>query len=128
MRFLLTIGALALMMVACSGTASPPARCERAPQAILDKISEGLTIAGGGSLSNGWAVRSKDYEKVWFVAAELTGEGIPASTMAIWATNSLNGDGMIFSAGAMAKEFSQWGPGSFSSTDDGAQEAIRCAE
>lgn len=110
-------------------------RCEPVDDALVDGISEGLTVDGGGSLRNARAVRSEDYEKVWFVAADLQGESLEGSEdIGIWATNSLTvGEGLIMAVGGYATEFSDWGDGGqtdaqLSINDDGAQEARGCVE
>lgn len=112
-------------------TATPASRCQPAPAILLDSIAEGLTVTGGGGLSNGWTVRSADYEQAYFVAAEITGEGMGGS-IGLWITNDPASPGMLFSVNAFAKEFSQWPDGgntdaAFSQSDDGAREALDCA-
>lgn len=104
------------------------AGCDRAPAALLSAIETGLTVTGGGSLSNGYIVRSSDYEQVYFVAAQIEGEGMDDS-VGVWATNDPDGGGLIFAAEGLAREFSDWGDGpGFSSSDDGLSEARDCAE
>jgi hypothetical protein len=107
-------------------------RCEPASPALIDAISEGLNIAGGGSLTNGFTVRSEDFDEVFFVAAELVGADLDGE-VAVWATNRLDGTGSVFSVGGFANEFSDWGDGgatdaNLSLDDDGAEEAEDCAE
>jgi hypothetical protein len=71
------------MLAACSGTdtvggdnrtqspqstASPTTvtgRCELVSSAVLNAIAEGLTVTGGGTLRNGYAVKSDDFSKVY---------------------------------------------------------------
>lgn len=109
-------------------------RCEPVDDALVDGISEGLTVDGGGSLRNAQAVRSGDYKKVWFIAADIQGPGLEGSEdIGIWATNSLVGEGLIMAVGGYATEFSDWGDGGqtdaqLSTSDDGAQEARGCVE
>ena len=94
---------------------------------MLSAIEQGLTVTGGGSLSNGQVVRSDDFENVYFVAAQIEGEGMEDS-VGVWATNDPGGDGTIFSAEGFAREFSDWGDGpGFSPSDDGLDEARDCA-
>lgn len=112
-------------------TPTPASRCQPAPAILLDSIAEGLTVTGGGSLRNGWTVRSDDFEKAHFVAAEITGAGMDG-TVGLWVTNNPNNPTMLFSVDAFAKEFSDWGDGgstdaAFSQIDDGAKEARNCA-
>src|SRR3990167_7313001 len=78
-----TLGALAAIALAIAlfnavgggGDRSAPAdgvRCAPA-LAAARRIEGGLTVDGGGSLSNAQAVRSGDFDSVWFVAAEIDG-------------------------------------------------------
>lgn len=102
-------------------------RCDRASAAVVSAIESGLTVTGGGSLSNAFIVRSDDFESVYFVAAQIEGEGL-SDTVGVWARNDPQGGGAIFSAEALAVEFSDWGEGpGFSSSDDGLSEARDCA-
>lgn len=82
----------------------------------------------------GFAVRSNDYERVWFVAAEITGPGIePKQAIGLWAINGeLDEPGIILSVNGFALEFTEYPDGSTtdaqtSQFDDGAQEALACA-
>lgn len=114
-----------------AATPTPASRCQPAPAILLDSIAEGLTVTGGGGLRNGWTVRSDDYQKAYFVAAEITGEGMGGS-VGVWVTNDPASPGSILSVNAFANEFSDWGDGrstdaAFSLSSDGAQEAIVCA-
>lgn len=113
-------------------TAAPASRCQPATTVLLDSIAEGLTVTGGGSLRNGWTVRSDDFQKAHFVAAEITGEGMDG-TIGLWVTNDPASPQMLFSVNAFAKEFSDWADGgstdaAFSQSDDGAREAIDCTK
>lgn len=112
-------------------TATLASRCQPAPAILLDSIAEGLTVNGGGGLRNGWTVRSDDFEKAHFVAAEITGEGM-TGTIGLWVTNDPASPGALFSVNAFAKEFSDWADGgstdaAFNQANDGAREAIACA-
>jgi hypothetical protein len=116
-----------LMLVGCGGTEtaesdnrteSPQAtaapttvvgRCEKVSSAVLNAIAEGLTVTGGGTLRGGYAVKSKDFSKVYMVAADIQGTGMEGnSEVGVWATNSLDGTGLIFAVDGLAKEFSDW--------------------
>lgn len=142
MRFLALVATAAVVVGGCGREAGNPpvqgggaaSRCETAPAALVQAISTGLTITGGGSIRNAKAVKSAAFEKVWFVSADLEGSGLEGSDdIATWATNGLNGVGMIFAVGAVANEFSDWGDGGtagakLSLSDDGAQASIDCAK
>lgn len=119
--------------IPATATPEPVAtRCQPADPALLAAIAAGLTVDGGGDLRNGWTVRSSDFEKVYFVAAEITGAGMNG-TVGLWATNDPAGAGMIFAVDGLANEFSDWADGrktdaAFSTFNDGAREAIDCAK
>jgi len=72
-------------------------------------IAEGLTVQGGGTLRDAYAVAlpaSYDFEYV--VAAEVDGAGLEGDGhIGTWATGPLGG-GPIFAANAVAQEHSKW--------------------
>jgi hypothetical protein len=125
-----------------NGTESPQAtaapttvtgRCEKVSSAVLNAIAEGLTVTGGGTLRGGYAVKSKDFSKVYMVAADIQGVGMEGNgEIGVWATNSLDGNGSIFAVDGFAKEFSDWGHGdttdaNITQSSDGVSEAKECA-
>jgi len=123
-----------LASVGCNGGGSEQAsRCQSVPAQLTQAIEQGLTITGGGLLGEASAVKSNDFESVYFVAAMLRGEGMGDDAIGLWATNDLDGNGMIYAVDAIANEFSDWADGratdaAFSVSDDGAQEAIDCLQ
>jgi hypothetical protein len=141
----------ALMVAACGGTEtadsdnrteSPQAtaapttvtgRCEKVSSAVLNAIAEGLTVTGGGTLRGGYAVKSKDFSKVYMVAADIQGTAMEGNgEIGVWATNSLDGTGLILAVDGLAKEFSDWGHGdttdaNITQSSDGVSEARECA-
>jgi hypothetical protein len=117
-------------------TASPTTvvgRCEQVSSALLNAIAEGLTVGGSGTLRNGYAVKSDDFSKVYMVAADIQGVGMEGEgEIGVWATNSLDGAGLIFAVDGLAKEFSNWGHGdttdaNITPSSDGVTEAKKCA-
>jgi hypothetical protein len=105
---------------ATQATAAPPAaapttepsRCEKVSSKLLSVIAKGLTVAGGGSLRNGYAVKSNDFSKVYMVAADIQGDGMEGpNEVGVWATNNLDVGGLIFAVDSFAQEFSDWGHG-----------------
>lgn len=113
--------------------AEAASRCEEVPADMLDAIASGLTLDGEGTLRSGAAVRSDDFEKLYFIAAEVDAPGLEAEgDVAVWASNSLQpGGGMILAVDGLAKEFSEWPAGdstdaNITSTDDGVSEARSC--
>jgi hypothetical protein len=107
-------------------------RCTFVSGVFVTELESALTVSGGGSLRAAYAVRSNDFEKVWFIAAEIQGLGMEGDDeVAIWATNIPPGSGtpsgMIFAVNGFAEEFSVWPTGSdISGSDDGASEARGC--
>jgi hypothetical protein len=75
------------------------------------------------------AGRSRDFKSVYFVSADLQGPGLNGKNeIATWATNKLRIGGLIYSANAVARAFSDWGKGpGFSPGDDGLSESQSCA-
>ena len=140
-----------LAMVGCGGTdtaegdnrtrspqATTPAttvtgRCEKVSNALLNAIAEGLTVSGGGTLREGYAVKSNDFAKVYMVAADIQGTGMEGDAeIGVWATNSLDGSGSIFAVDGLAKEFSDWGDAdtidaNITESSDGVSQAKECA-
>jgi len=43
------------------------------PKALVSGIETGLTVQGGGTLKNAQAVKSEDFENVYFISAEIDG-------------------------------------------------------
>jgi hypothetical protein len=149
-RFMIGV-ACVLTMVGCGGTdttdsdnrtqspqepAAPTTvvgRCEKVSSAALNAIAEGLTVTGGGTLREGYAVKSKDFNQVYMVAADIQGTGMEGNgEIGVWATNSLDGSGSIFAVDRVAKEFSDWGHGdttdaNITPSSDGVSEAKECA-
>jgi hypothetical protein len=130
-------GLFCLTLMACSTgtsapTSGPVSQCEAAAPALLAAIGNGLTVTGGASLANGFVVKSRDFQKVYFVAARITGAGM-SDTVGLWATNDPSGGGFVYSIDAFAREFSDWGDGSktdahLSESDDGGAAAKACAK
>ena len=147
---LMVLACAVIMLTACNGTetvesddrtespqATAPAttvtgRCEKVSNAVLNAIAKGLTVTGGGTLRNGYAVKSDDFSKVYMVAADIQGVGMEGDNeIGVWATNSLDGTGLIFAVDGVAKEFSDWGHGdttdaNITQSSDGVSEAEEC--
>lgn len=113
--------------------------CEKVSDVLLDAIATGLTTDGRGTLGDGYAVRSRDFDKVWMVAADIDAPSMNGpDEIAVWATNSrpdtgIGGIGLIAAADAFAKEFSDWGEAAnegsalyMTGTEHGIDQAKRC--
>jgi hypothetical protein len=107
-------------------------RCMSVPADVIARIESGLTVDGGGSLRNVKAVKSNDFESVYFISGDLQGSGLEGDNdIATFSTNQLDYSGMTFSVDAVADEFSDWPLGSGTSfnlrmSDDGARESREC--
>ena len=120
------------------GAASPgesgAARCEPAAQYVLNAITEGLVNFGDVTLSGGQAVRSRDFESLWFIATEVHGPDLPEEATAVWAVDRNDPRvTAIFAVGELADEISLWGDVVLAEnpprlSDDGAQQAQACLE
>lgn len=107
--------------------------CLTVDQSTIDAITAGLQ---GVTISTAAAYRSDDYEQVYFVAADLAGDGInPGDAVALFATNddptAPGIEGPTLAVGGFAHEFSDWGHGEqtdaqLSISDHGADEAQDC--
>lgn len=85
------------------------ARCQPVPEALIAKLNSGLTIDGGGSVSQVRVVENNDDRPWSFIAGKLDGPGMDGVT-AVWATVSLdlNEDTLLVAAEFIAAEFSVW--------------------
>jgi hypothetical protein len=75
-----------------------------------------------------------DFEKVYFVAAEIQGLGLEGDgDVGVWATNSKRAEGLILAVDGVAQEFSDWGDSdktdaAIDQSADGVEEARACAQ
>lgn len=110
-------------------------RCVPASAQQMEYIRSGIKgIQQSNDVLQGFAVLSNDYERVWFVAAEITGPAIqPKQAIGLWAINGeLDAPGIILSVNGFAQEFTPYPDGTTtdaqtSQFDDGAQEVLACA-
>lgn len=110
-------------------------RCVPASAIQMDYVRTGIKdIQQSNDVLQGFAVRSNDFQQVWFIAAEITGPGIePKQAIGLWAiTGEPEEPGIILSVNGFAIEFSPYPDGATtdaqtSQFDDGAQEALKCA-
>lgn len=109
-----------------------PANCESA-DALGRAIATGRQDGTGLKFKDAEAVRSKDFEKLWFVAMKFTAPGV-GTEVGVWASNSLKpGGGLIMSVDGFATEFTDWPDGgetsaNLSINDDGASAAVDCLD
>lgn len=114
-------------------------RCIPVVKQLLRQIESGLATDGEGRLRDqSFAVKSRDYEKVWMVAAEIDAPGLEGiGDIAVWGTNEdpskKGSSGLIIRANGLAAEFSDWGAAAqegsaadLNPTDDGVAHAEAC--
>ena len=111
-------------------------RCVPASEAQKEAIRSGIkSVQSSNDIGIAYAVKSGDFEKVWMVAAEITGQGIAkGDAIGVWAiSGEQDTPGMILSVDGFATEFSPYPDGSKTDAntnlmDDGVQEAKACVE
>jgi hypothetical protein len=105
-------------------TTTEPSRCEEVAAEGQETITGGLEDLVDVTFSDWAAVRSEDYEEVWFIAAKSSGDG----SVAVWSSNALDGSGMIAAVNNTAQFLTVWpdNGGGSSMEDDGAAEAEAC--
>lgn len=85
-----------------------PAGCLDVPTTVLQMIASGEEKGVGGlRLSNGKAVRSPDFKKVFFVAADVTAPGVSGYS-GVWSVNDLQSPGLILAVDGFAQKFTVW--------------------
>lgn len=98
---------------AAGDRAADLSRCEPVTDAFAGLIASGLTVEGGAGLRAAQAVRSRDFESLWFVSADLQAERLQGrEELATWATNDLGGAGFVYAVPGRATIFSDWLDGS----------------
>jgi hypothetical protein len=114
--------------------------CRSAPKRLAHAIANGLTVQGGGTLRQAQAVKSGDFDDVYFVSAEIDGAGLEGSgDVGTWAkigplrVGGPVGGGLIYSVDRVATEFSDWADGGkadaqLSMEDDGAGASRECVQ
>lgn len=113
----------------------PDPLCLTVDQSTVDAIQQGIATA---TIAHAAAYKSDDFENVYYVAVDLTGDGIaPGQAIATFATNDdptqPGIDGLTLAVGGMAHEFSDWGHGedtdfALSPGDHGNAESVACVE
>jgi hypothetical protein len=116
------------------GASSPTAesaRCIPADTNVTTPITNKLTVEGA-HIDYGRAVKSEDFERMYFLSAELEGSGLDGrDDIATWATESIGGSEPIYAVDNVAKKYSDWRDGAktkfkLSLSQDGARESRDC--
>jgi hypothetical protein len=113
-----------------SSTSPEGGRCQPAESGLMTPLDNALTNERD-QLTDGYIVKSRDHEDIWFVSAELDGPGFEdPGHVATWATTSPGGAAAIYSVDQIARDNSSWGDGTaiagLSLEDDGATESREC--
>ena len=88
-----------------TNSSEPRVECLRVDREMADLIMTAGTGTGMAAVRVS-AVRSPDFERVFFIAVEFTLTGT-SNVVGVWASNSLAaGGGLVLAADAFAKEFS----------------------
>jgi hypothetical protein len=123
---------VAILTLALLGNRAELGRCESVPATTVAVIEQGSDLPGF-SLSDARAVRSTDFNKVWFISGRITADGEPSS-VGTWATNDLAlgaaAAGFLTAVDTSARSSTDWGSaggiGDISMSDDGADLSRRC--
>ena len=107
-------------------------RCLEVPEAVVASLNEGFNTEGL-ILRNAKAVKSSDFESVYFISADIQGAGLEGEDdIATFTTNSLeSGGGIYMSVDRVAKQFSVFPDASNTDakatmSDDGAEQSRDC--
>jgi hypothetical protein len=87
------------------------ADCLTVDASMADAIVSGAQDGTGMKAVEAAAVKSPDFENVYFIAVKFSATGVD-DQVGVWASNSLTpGGGLILSASSMAKQFTDWPDG-----------------
>ena len=118
-------GAASTSPGAGSGTSD---RATPAAKAILSAIAKGQILDGGMKPIRGVVVKSKDAERLYFIAMEFSSTGV-GDMIGVWATSDPQGDTLIWAVDGVARDSTEW-PRSeasdepqYTMSSDGAQQA-----
>jgi hypothetical protein len=111
--------------------AQPAMECTPADSSLMTPLGNGMKDMAH-RVKNGNAVQSEDHEDIYFVSAEVYGEGVEAGTIGTWATTSLGGGEAIYTVDDLAKQYSDLRDGiavaDLSMDDHGVAESRDCVE
>lgn len=108
-------------------------RCIDVDQSTIDTLMAGIEDPSGMSLVAVQAVKSSDFEKIYFVAGNLLGPGMGDGEIVVLATNDVTAPTIAMSINTMAQEFFVWPDGDSTDAritmdDDGAKHAESCTK
>ena len=145
-KILFLIAVVLLAAAACGGETSEreqkeqerlsaTGECEQVPDVTLTLISESLTV-DGGSIRSAHQVRSKLYNNIYMVAADIEGPGLEGpDDIGVWASGEIQGtDATLSWVNSIARDNtdllggSQQGTTRFTPTAHGIRESIKCVQ
>lgn len=114
---------------------SATGECEQVPDATITQITEALTVEGG-SIRAAHQVRSKLYNNIYMVAADIQGPGLDGpDDIGVWASGEIQGtDATLSWVNSEARDNtellggSQQGTTRFTPTAHGIRESIQCVK
>ncbi len=109
--------------------------CEQVPAATITQITDSLTVEGG-SIRAAHQVRSKLYNNIYMVAADIQGPGLDGpDDIGVWASGEIQGtDATLSWVNSEARDNtellggSQQGTTRFTPTAHGIRESIQCVK
>ncbi len=145
-KALFLIAVVILAVAACGGETSEreqkeqdrlsaTGECEQVPDSTLTQITNSLTVEGG-SIRAAFQVRSKLYNNIYMVAADIQGPGLDGpDDIGVWASGEIQGtDATLSWVNSEARDNtellggSQQGTTRFTPTAHGIRESIKCVE
>ena len=145
-KFLFLLAIAVLAVAACGGETSEreqkeqerlsaTGECEQVPEATLKQISDSLTV-DGGSIRSAYQVRSKLYNNIYMVAADIEGPGFEGpDQIGVWASGEIQGtDATLSWVNSEARDNTELLGGSrqgttrFTPTAHGIRESIKCVQ
>lgn len=110
------------VLAGCGGGATASEACQQVSQSLAVQLVEDQAVPGTGvSAGPAVAVRSPDFEHVYFVAVDMAIPGTDGG-VGVWAVNDLSSPSSVFAVDGMAQEFTTWPDG------DGGAAAIDVAD
>ena len=145
-KILFLFAVVSLAIAACGGETSEreqkeqdrlsaTGECEQVPAATITQITDSLTVEGG-SIRAAYQVRSKLYNNIYMVAADIQGPGLDGpDDIGVWASGEIQGtDATLSWVNSEARDNtellggSQQGTTRFTPTAHGIRESIQCVK
>lgn len=84
--------------------------CAAAPPAVVTALAKGLTVSGGGRLTNAKVLQTGVFQRTSVLVAEIDGPGIDGpGQVGVWSTTDrLSPRSHFISANSLARQFSRW--------------------